>query len=128
MLIMPSYLGPWHEWKEVYPFAEDTLPPDMPEPRGKAVQITVFVNALHAANLVTRQSRTGVLIFVQRAPIVWHSKKQNSIETSTFGSEFMVLKTGVELLEARGTTLQVVNDGSTHRRVYANQSGQYVGC
>jgi hypothetical protein len=91
---------PWREWKEMYPFADDTLPPDMPEPRGKAVQITMFVDASHAANLVTRQSRSGVLIFVQRAPIVWHSKKQNSIETSTFGSEFMALKTGVELLEA----------------------------
>jgi hypothetical protein len=67
---------------------------------GKAVKITMFVDASHAANLVTRQSRSGVLIFVQRAPIVWHSKKQNSIETSTFGSEFMALKTGVELLEA----------------------------
>ena len=32
--------------------------------------------------------------------IIWHSKEQNSIETSTFRSEFMALKTGVELLEA----------------------------
>jgi hypothetical protein len=26
------------------------------------------------------------------APIYWHSKKQNSVETSTFGSEFMAMK------------------------------------
>jgi len=36
---------------------------------------------------------------VNIAPIIWFSKKQNSIETSSFGSEFMALKTSVELLE-----------------------------
>ena len=53
----------------------------------------------HAGDTVTRRSRTGVLIFVNSAPILWYSKKQNSIETSTFGSEFSALKTAVELTE-----------------------------
>ena len=88
------------EWHEFYPDATDIIPPDMPEPRGKPVQITMFVDASHAANVVTRQSRTGVLIYCNMSLIIWHSKKQNSIETSTFGSEFMALKTGFELLEA----------------------------
>ena len=88
------------EWHEFYPDATDLIPPDMPEPRGKPVQITMFVDASHAANVVTRQSRTGVLIYCNMSLIIWHSKKQNSIETSTFGSEFMALKTGFELLEA----------------------------
>ena len=88
-----------HDWEEFYPWAKDEEPPDMPEPLGKEVQLIMFADASHAANLVTRQSRTGVLIYVNRAPIVWYSKKQNSVETSTFGSEFMALKVGVELLE-----------------------------
>ncbi|CAJ1957345.1 unnamed protein product [Cylindrotheca closterium] len=71
----------------------------MPTPLGKAVEFTMFVDASHAANVVTRQSRTGVLIFVNKAPIIWYSKKQNSVETNIFGSEFDALKTGVELLE-----------------------------
>ncbi len=58
--------------------------------------------------LVTRQSRTGVLIYVNKAPIVWYSKKQNSIESSSFGSEFMALKTGVELLEGLIYELQMI--------------------
>ena len=86
------------DWSPFYPGAKDELPPDMPEPRGKAVQITMFVDASHAANVVTRQSRTGVLIFVNRAPILWFSKKQTTIETSSFGSEFQALKVGIELL------------------------------
>jgi len=40
--------------------------------------------------------------------IVWFSKKQNSIETSSFGNEFMALKTGVELLEGLIYKLQMM--------------------
>ena len=108
------------DWKEFYPEASDVLPPDMPEPLGKAVQITMFVDASHAANLVTRQSRTGVLIFVNRAPIVWFSKKQASIETSSFGSEFMALKTGSEILEGLRYKLRMMGvplDGYAHVKV-----------
>jgi len=86
------------DWSEFYPFSKKSDPPDMPEALGLGVELTMFVDASHATNLVTRQS-TGVLIYVNKAPIIWFSKKQNSIETSSFGSECMALKTGVELLE-----------------------------
>jgi len=56
----------------------------------------VFVDADHAGDTVTRRSRTGILIYVNRAPVMWTSKKQSSIETSTFGSEFCALKMAVE--------------------------------
>ena len=32
-------------------------------------------------------------------PVLWFSKKQNTMETSTFGSEFIALKIATELLE-----------------------------
>ena len=35
-----------------------------------------------------------------REPIIWHSERQNAVETSKFGSEMMALKNGVELVEA----------------------------
>jgi len=87
------------DWSEFYPPAKKMNPPDMPEALGLGVELTMFVDASHATNLVTRQPGTGVLIYVNKAPIIWFSKKQNSIETISFGSEFMALKTGVELLE-----------------------------
>src|SRR5210317_2208664 len=65
----------------------------------RSSELTMFVDAPHAANVVTRQSRTGVIIYVMGDPVIWFSKKQNSIETSSFGSEFMALKTGIELFE-----------------------------
>jgi len=63
----------------------------MPEPLGLPVEISCFVDADHAGNLLTRRSQSGVLIFLNRAPIVWYSKRQNTVESSTFGSEFVAM-------------------------------------
>jgi hypothetical protein len=51
--------------KDLYPDAEETLPLNAPSPRGLPVQINSFVDADHADNLVTRQSHTGIFIFLQ---------------------------------------------------------------
>jgi hypothetical protein len=37
---------------------------------------------------------------VQRTPVIWYSKRQNTVESSTFGSEFVAMKTAVEQIEA----------------------------
>jgi hypothetical protein len=37
--------------------------------------------------------------FLNRAPILWYSKRQNTVETSTFGSEYVAAKTAVEIIE-----------------------------
>ena len=70
--------------------------------------------------MVTRRSRTGVLIYLNCSPILWHSKKQNSIETSAFGSEFIALKTGVELVKGLRYKLRMMGvpiDGPANARV-----------
>jgi hypothetical protein len=81
------------DWADFYKPRKEVLPPDMPEPRGDAVQMTCFVESDHAGDVVNRRSRTGVLIYVNRSPIVFYSKKQGSIETSSFGSELSAMKT-----------------------------------
>ena len=50
-------------------------------------------------NQVTRSSHTGIIIYCNMVPVLWYSKKQNAIETSTFKSEFITLKIATELLE-----------------------------
>ena len=45
------------------------------------------------------KNATGVIIFCNRAPILFHSKKQGSIETSSYGSELSAMKTAVEMVE-----------------------------
>ena len=51
-----------------------------------------FVDADHAADTVSRKSRTGFIVYVNMAPVFWFSKKQTTVETSSFGSEFVAMK------------------------------------
>lgn len=87
------------DWSDFYKDAIEPISSRTPEARGKEVQLNCFVDADHAGNTVTRRSQTGVLIFLNRAPLLWFSKKQNTVETSTFGSEFVAMKIAVELLQ-----------------------------
>ena len=63
------------DWTDFYGDVLEDLPLGIPEPLGKSVHTTCFVDADHAGNVVTRQSHTGVLIYVMNAPIIWFSKK-----------------------------------------------------
>ena len=40
------------------------------------------------------------MIFINKAPIHWYSKKQPSVETSTISPEFCAMKVVVEVVEA----------------------------
>jgi hypothetical protein len=88
------------DWTEFYGDVEEELPPKMPGPLGRPVLISAFVDSDHAGNKVTRRSHTGIIIFVQNAPIIMYSKRQNTVETSSFGSEFVALRICKELLVA----------------------------
>jgi hypothetical protein len=65
------------DWKEFYGEVQEELPPKMPKPRGQRVTISAFVDA----NL-----------YVQNALILWYSKRQNTVEAATFGSEMVALR------------------------------------
>ena len=67
---------------------------------GGGISTYCFVDSDHVGNTVTRRSQTGLFLFVNRALTVWYSKHQNTVETSTFGSEFIAIKTVVEQIEA----------------------------
>ena len=79
-----------------YRGAKEELPTDAPKTRGIAVEVTTFVNASHASDKKTRRSHTGYIILVNRAPITRYSKRQATVESNTFGSEFIALKTCAE--------------------------------
>ena len=64
----------------------------MPELRGLGFIMRAKVDADHASDTMTRHSRTGFIVYLNCAPIYWWSKKQNSVESSSFGSEFIAMK------------------------------------
>jgi hypothetical protein len=87
-------------WKEFYPGAQEPIPRNMPEPLGNPVDTSAYVDANHAGNLANRRSHSGVLIYVNNSPILWYSKRQNTVESSSFGSEFVALRIATEMIEA----------------------------
>ena len=78
--------------RTMYPDAIEDLSPSCPVPLGKSVQINTFVDTDLAGELTTRRSQTGILIFLYMLPTVWYSKRQNTVESSTYGSEFLAIR------------------------------------
>lgn len=87
------------DWERYYPEAMELIPDGMPDALGNPVQIIFFVDAAFATDLITRRSTTGIIIFVNGSPILWYSKRQATVETSTYGSEFTALRIAVEKVE-----------------------------
>jgi Reverse transcriptase (RNA-dependent DNA polymerase) len=77
---------------------KEEIPSNMPEPRGKGFVIHAKVDADHASDTVSRRSRTGIFVWINCSLIHWWSKKQNSVESSSFGSEFTAMKQCCEYL------------------------------
>jgi hypothetical protein len=75
----------------------------MPIPLGKPTQMNMFCYASHASDLVMHRSTTGFLIYLCGTPVVWYSKRQNTVESSTFGSESVALRIATEKVEALRT-------------------------
>ena len=96
-----------YDWYDFYRDAKEPVPGELPAPRGQMVSMHCFVDSDHAANTAMRRSQTGLLLFVNRAPVTWFSKRQNTVEMSTFGSEFIAIKTAVEHIEALRYTLRM---------------------
>lgn len=81
---------------QLYVDAAKDLPTNAPEPLGQPVQVNCFVDSDHAGDRITRRSHTGIILYLNKAPISWYSKKQSTVESSTFGSEFVALRLAVE--------------------------------
>ena len=86
------------DWKHFYGEVEEPKPPDAPEPRGKEVDMHLYVDSDHAGDKKHHRSRTGFFVFLNSSLIGWLSKKQSMIETSVFGAEFVAMKVGIEYI------------------------------
>jgi hypothetical protein len=85
-------------WMEFYPDARKEIPKDLPPEKRPRVRMTVYVDADHGYDLATRRSITGILVMLNNTPIRWISKRQNTVETSIYGSEFVASRIDTELI------------------------------
>jgi hypothetical protein len=86
---------------ESYPDSGEEIPKHLPPEKGSRV-MTVYVDADHAHDLVIRRSITGILVMQNNTPIKWISKRQKTVERSTYGSELVASRIATEtILEVR---------------------------
>ena len=85
------------DWtRTVYSNASERIPEDCPTPLGRYVTTTHYVDANLMHDIVTGKSVTAVLHLLNGTPIDWYSKRQSTVETATYGSEFVAARTAID--------------------------------
>jgi hypothetical protein len=96
-----------HKWDASdYGNVEEELLYKAPPPLWKQVILTHYVDANLYHNILTGRSATGVLHSLNGTPIDWYSKKKATVESATYGSEFVAARTCVEQIIDLRHTLQ----------------------
>jgi hypothetical protein len=93
--------------KSMYGDVMEMITSDSTVTHGKEVDLRLFADSDNAGEQFTRRSRTGFVIYLNMAPIVWFSKSHSTVESSVFGAEFVAMKNGIEIRKI------------TRRRAYA---------
>ena len=104
-----------HDWEDFYCGAKELIPPDMPTPLGREVEMTALVDSDHAGDHETRRSRSGFFVFCNNALIQWLSKKQSTIESGVFGAEFVALKNVMESIRGLRYKLRMMDVPITNK-------------
>ena len=96
-----------YDWtRSVYSGACEQIPHDIPKPLGKHVQTIHYVDANLHDDLATGKAVTAALHFLNQTPIDPYTKRQSTVETATYGSEFVAARTAVDQIIDIRTTLR----------------------
>ena len=96
-----------YDWMySVYGKVKELIPHDAPKPLGKEVITVTYEDANLYHDLATGRAVTGVLHMINGTPIDWFSKRQDTVETATYGSEFVAARIAVEQIIDLRTTLR----------------------
>ena len=96
-----------YDWEySVYGHVEEQVPRDAPPPLGKEVVTSTYLDANLYHDLITGRATTGILHFINKMPIDWFTKRQATVETATYGSEFIAARQGTDQIIDLRTTLR----------------------
>ena len=108
-----------------YPEATEEIDSNFPRAFGPVMETNILADSDHAHDKKTRRSLTGLLAFVGSTPVLWVSKRQGAIATSTYAAEFSALRTATEeaislryMLRCLGCN--VPSDGSCPTRLFGD--------
>ena len=95
------------EWLHTtYGNVKEIVPNNLPTALGKEVVLTTFVDANLYHDLVTGRSVTGILHLINQTPIDWFTKRQATVETATYGSEFVAARIATDQIVDMRLTLR----------------------
>ena len=95
------------EWMHtVYGDVRELIPNDVPTPLGAEVVLTTYVDANLYHDLITGRAVTGILHLLNGTTVDWYSKRQGTVETATYGSEFVAARIATDQVIDIRTTLR----------------------
>jgi hypothetical protein len=99
----------------VYGKVEELIPRDAPKPLGKAVTMISYMDDNLYNVMLTGRTITGILHLCNQTLIDWYSKRQATVETATFGSEFTSARIAVDQIIDLRTTLRYLGVPLYHK-------------
>jgi hypothetical protein len=101
---LPEVTSSWEH--SVYGTCKEEIPSDIPEALGKEVVLSTYVDANLYHDMITGRAITAVLHFINKTLFEWYSKRQATVESATFSSEFVATRAAVEQIIDNRTTLR----------------------
>jgi hypothetical protein len=96
-----------HDWaRTVYGNVREQRPTDAPPVKGKLVRTTTYKDANLYHDMTSGKAVTGVIHFLNGTPIEWYTRKQPTVETATYGSEFSAARSAIQQIAGLRITLQ----------------------
>lgn len=88
---------PDNDWaKTVYGNVMEEIPHNAPRPLGPSVVMTTYVDANLCHDMTTGRAVTGIIHLLNQTPVDFYTKQQGTVETATYGSEFVAGRTVTE--------------------------------
>jgi hypothetical protein len=88
---------PDNDWaRTIYGNVVEEIPHDAPRPLGPEVVMTTYVDANLCHDMTTGRAVTGIIHLLNQTPIDFYTKKQGTVETATYGSEYVAGRTATE--------------------------------
>ena len=88
-----TYLTKEYDWQRtVYEGSKEEIPHDITELKGKYVTKTIYVDANLHHDQYTGKAATACLHIVNATPSLWYTKRQATVETATYGYEFVAAR------------------------------------
>jgi hypothetical protein len=84
------------DFADQYSYASEEIDQMFPTPIGTELAVTIFFDSDHAHDKITGRSISGIIVMVGRTPVIWKSKRQGAIQTSTYGAEFSAMRLATE--------------------------------